>query len=263
MSGTVIVGAQWGDEGKGKIVDLLAERFEIVARYQGGSNAGHTRRRRRRDVQVPAAAVRHPRSGQDLRARQRRRASTRRRCARSSTSSRAAGAHAGPAHLRQRAPRDAVAPDPRRAVRGAARAAQDRHHQARHRPGVRRQGVADRHPRAGPARPRSILREKVDAALALKNEQLERSLRPRAARRRRRCVADLERFAHRLAPYIADTAKLLDDALRAGQEVLFEGAQGTLLDLDHGTYPFVTSRNPVAGGVCTGSGIGPTHDRVA
>ena len=105
---------------------------------------------------------------------------------------------------------------------------------------------------------RGILAEKVAAALALKNEQLERiyGLEPLDGAE---LVADLDRFAHRLEPYIADTAKLLDDALRAGQAVLFEGAQGTMLDLDHGTYPFVTSSNPVAGGACTGSGIGPTQ----
>ena len=104
---------------------------------------------------------------------------------------------------------------------------------------------------------RGILAEKVAAALALKNEQLERiyGLEPLDGAE---LVADLDRFAHRLEPYIADTA-LLDDALRAGQAVLFEGAQGTMLDLDHGTYPFVTSSNPVAGGACTGGGIGPTQ----
>ena len=96
---------------------------------------------------------------------------------------------------------------------------------------------------------------------ALKNEQLERiyGLEPLDGAA---LLADLERFAPRLEPYIADTAMLLDDALRAGRPVLFEGAQGTLLDLDHGTYPFVTSSNPVAGGACTGSGIGPTRDLV-
>ncbi len=105
---------------------------------------------------------------------------------------------------------------------------------------------------------RSILREKVDAALSLKNEQLERiyDQPPLAVEP---ILADLDRHAVRLEPYIADTARLLDDALRAGRPVLFEGAQGTLLDLDHGTYPFVTSSNPVAGGACTGAGVGPTR----
>jgi len=105
---------------------------------------------------------------------------------------------------------------------------------------------------------RNILREKVDAALALKNQQLQLifGLEPLDGAE---LLADLERFAHRLEPYIADTAKLLDDALRAGRPVLFEGAQGTLLDLDHGTYPFVTSSGTVAGAAAVGIGIGPNR----
>jgi adenylosuccinate synthase len=98
----------------------------------------------------------------------------------------------------------------------------------------------------------------VVAALRLKNEQLERiyHLPPLDADQ---LLADLDRFAQRLAPYIADTAKLLDDALGSGLPVLFEGAQGTLLDLDHGTYPFVSSSNSTAGGACSGCGVGPTR----
>ena len=221
MSGTVIVGAQWGDEGKGKIVDLLADRFEIVARYQGGIERRPHRRRRRRDVQVPAAAVGHPRPRQALRARQRRRhrpgqvlcgeLNELESRGRSTSGLRISGN----AHLVMPWHRHA-----RRAVRGAPRAAADRHHQARHRAGLRRQGVAHRHPRAGPARPRTSCAEKVAAALALKNEQLERiyGLEPLDGAE---LVADLDRFAHRLEPYIADTAQLLDDALarRPGRAV--------------------------------------------
>jgi adenylosuccinate synthase len=107
-----------------------------------------------------------------------------------------------------------------------------------------------------------ILVRKIEVALEAKNEILERlfeiePLDPRA-------VAE-QTLAHaeRLRPFIADTALILDDALRAGKRVLFEGAQGTMLDIDHGTYPFVTSSNPTAGAACTGTGIGPTRiDRV-
>jgi adenylosuccinate synthase len=103
-----------------------------------------------------------------------------------------------------------------------------------------------------------ILREKIGAALAVKNEQLEKiyGLEPLDGDA---IAADLERHATRLAPFIADTSLLIDRALREGRAVLFEGAQGTLLDLDNGTYPFVTSSNPIAGGACTGCGIGPTR----
>jgi adenylosuccinate synthase len=105
---------------------------------------------------------------------------------------------------------------------------------------------------------RTILRKKVDVALQLKNELLDRvyGLEPLALDD---LMVDLERHAERLAPYVADTSLLLEEALRDGQRVLFEGAQATLLDLDVGTYPFVTSSNPVAGGACTGCGVGPTR----
>ena len=103
-----------------------------------------------------------------------------------------------------------------------------------------------------------ILRQKIETALAEKNVWLERvyehepfELEQVASRH--------ERFAQRLRPYVADTSLLVDTALREGKRVLLEGAQGTLLDLDHGTYPFVTSSNPIAGAAATGIGIGPTR----
>src|SRR5205807_9183244 len=103
-----------------------------------------------------------------------------------------------------------------------------------------------------------ILRQKIEVALAEKNLWLERiyevepfELEDVASR--------YETYAQRLRPHIADTSLIVDEALRAGREVLFEGAQATLLDLDHGTYPFVTSSNPTAGGAAVGSGIGPTR----
>ena len=103
-----------------------------------------------------------------------------------------------------------------------------------------------------------ILRQKIEVALAEKNVWLERvyevegfDLDEVAAR--------YEGYAKRLRPFVGDTSLLVDQALRAGHEVLFEGAQGTLLDLDHGTYPFVTSSNPIASGAATGIGIGPTR----
>src|SRR2546428_523237 len=107
-----------------------------------------------------------------------------------------------------------------------------------------------------------ILRQKIEVALAEKNVWLQRVYESEPFE-----LDDVaeryEGFAQRLRPHVADTSLLVDEALRAGKEVLFEGAQGTLLDLDHGTYPFVTSSNPVASGAATGVGIGPTRiDRV-
>jgi adenylosuccinate synthase len=107
-----------------------------------------------------------------------------------------------------------------------------------------------------------IFRQKLDTVLKEKNAVLSRVYNRLPMR-----AADIETryavYAERLGPYIADTVSLLHEALEAGKTILLEGAQGTLLDLDHGTYPFVTSSNPVAGGAMTGAGIGPKHvDRV-
>src|SRR5207342_315421 len=103
----------------------------------------------------------------------------------------------------------------------------------------------------------SILRQKVDGALRQKNELLVKVYNRRAVTVDE-SVEGLLRHAERLRPYVADTRLLLNRALDAGKVVLLEGSQGTLLDIDHGTYPFVTSSNPTAGGACTGAGIGPT-----
>jgi adenylosuccinate synthase len=103
-----------------------------------------------------------------------------------------------------------------------------------------------------------ILRQKIEIALAEKNVWLER-VYGAAPLELEDCAERLERVAQRLRPYVSDTSLLVDTALRAGKRVLLEGAQGTLLDLDHGTYPFVTSSNPVASAAATGVGVGPTR----
>ncbi len=108
----------------------------------------------------------------------------------------------------------------------------------------------------------SILRLKVEAALDVRNHLLAKVYNRRAINPRE-AADELLSYADRLRPMVADTSLLLNDALDRGKTVLFEGAQATMLDVDHGTYPFVTSSSPVAGGVCTGAGIGPTRiDRV-
>jgi adenylosuccinate synthase len=257
VAGTVIVGAQWGDEGKGKIVDVLAEQFDIVARYQGGANAGHTvvvgsetfKFRLLPSGILEAGKICVLGNGvvidpealvaelEELEAR-----------GRSASGLRISGnAHLVMPWHRILDAQAEVALGPLQigtTKRGIGPAYADKVARI----GIRVQDLLD----AG------ILAQKVEAALALKNEQLQKiygldSLDGAAI------LADLGRHARRLEPYVTDTAKLLDDALRDGRRVLFEGAQGTLLDVDHGTYPFVTSSNPTAGGACAGCGVGPTR----
>ena len=257
---TVIVGAQWGDEGKGKIVDLLAQESDLVCRYQGGPNAGHTiiaGGETFKIRQVPSGAV----SGK--------------------TSLIGAGCVVDPEVLLAELDElDARGIDTSPVVvSGNAHLIMPWHvaiDQASERRlgklkiGTTRRGIgpayADKASRIGirvqDVLDPKILRQKVEVALAEKNIWLERvydsepfELEEVAAR--------YEGYARRLRPYVGDTSLLVDQALRDGKDVLFEGAQATLLDLDHGTYPFVTSSSTVAANAATGMGIGPTRiDRV-
>jgi adenylosuccinate synthase len=253
---TVIVGAQWGDEGKGKVVDLLAQDSDIVARYQGGPNAGHT---------VIAAGetwkFHHMPSG----------------ILSGKTCVLGAGVVIDPeTFVRELDELEArgVSTEPVR-VSGDAHLIMPWHvaiDQASERRlgklqiGTTRRGIgpcyADKAARLGirvqDLLDPKILRQKIEVALAEKNVWLERVYG--AAPLVLDEVAErYERFAQRLRPYVSDTSLLVDRALRDGESVLCEGAQGTLLDLDHGTYPFVTSSNPVAGAAATGIGIGPNR----
>jgi adenylosuccinate synthase len=253
---TVIVGAQWGDEGKGKIVDLLAQESDVVCRYQGGPNAGHTiiaDGETWKIRQIPSGVL----SGKVCVI--------------------GAGCVVDPQvvleevdHLESRGVSTAQVK-----LSGNAHLIMPWHvaiDQASERRlgnlqiGTTRRGIgpayADKASRLGirvqDLLDAKILRQKIEVALAEKNLWLERVYEAEPF--------DLEdvagryaEYALRLQPYIADTSLLVDEALRAGKSVLFEGAQGTLLDLDHGTYPFVTSSNPVASGAATGIGIGPNR----
>jgi adenylosuccinate synthase len=252
MPATVIVGAQWGDEGKGKIVDLLAQSSDVVCRYQGGPNAGHTIVRDGETFKlhhvpsgilyvgticvVGAGCVIDP----GLLVEELDELETR--------GIRTDGLRiSGNAHLIMPWHVASDAASERRlgklqigtTRRGIGPAYADK----ASRLGIRVQDILDP----------KILRQKFETALAEKNRLLDQPLGPGD-------LADrMETFAVRLRPYVADTSLLVDQALRAGRRVLLEGAQGTLLDLDHGTYPFVTSSNPVAGAAATGIGIGPTR----
>ncbi|MFL5928474.1 MAG: adenylosuccinate synthase [Gaiellaceae bacterium] len=260
MPSTVVVGAQWGDEGKGKIVDLLAQESDVVCRYQGGPNAGHT---------IVAA-------GETFKIRQ-----TPSGVISGKTSVIGAGCVVDPQVLLEELDELAARGiDPSVVVvSGNAHLIMPWHvaiDQASERRlgklqiGTTRRGIgpayADKASRIGirvqDVLDPKILRQKIEVALAEKNLWLERIYESDAV--------DLEEvwsryagYAERLAPYVGDVSLLVDDALRAGKQVLFEGAQATLLDLDHGTYPFVTSSNPIASGAATGVGVGPTRiDRV-
>jgi adenylosuccinate synthase len=280
MPGVVIVGAQWGDEGKGKVVDLLAEGANAIVRFQGGNNAGHTIVRDGEEFKfhlIPSGILYpdklcmigngvvldpHVLLGEIEGLRQR-------------------GIDVG--NLRISANAHLIMPyhvllDTAGEVKLGKLSI-----------GTTRRGIgpcyADKALRLGirvqDLLDEKILRKKIRTALEPKQQALRelsvqrRKLRKEAGEGTReggdRSVAaapdprlDLhtmtEEFAaygHRLEPYIADTARLCWDELDSGGKVLFEGAQATLLDLDHGTYPFVTSSNPIAGAACVGAGIGP------
>jgi adenylosuccinate synthase len=253
---TVIVGAQWGDEGKGKIVDLLSLRSDLVCRYQGGPNAGHTivaDGQTYKIRQIPSGVI----SGK--------------------TSVIGAGCVVDPAVLiaelddleSRGLAIDAVY------CSGNAHLIMPWHlaiDQASERRlgklqiGTTRRGIgpayADKASRIGirmqDLLDPKILRQKIEVALAEKNVWLERVYEMPPVDLEE-VATQYEAFAVRLRPHIADVSLLVDRALRDGKSVLFEGAQGTLLDLDHGTYPFVTSSNPLASGAATGVGIGPNR----
>ena len=253
----MIVGAQWGDEGKGKIVDLLARESDVVCRYQGGPNAGHTIVTGGQTYKlhhmpsgilypgtacvIGAGCVIDPETFvlelDELESR---------------------GVSTGEVHVSGNA--HLIMPW-HVAIDGASE-----RRLGRLQIGTTRRGIgpayADKASRLGirvqDLLDAKILRQKIETALAEKNVWLER-VYGAAPLELEDCAERLERVAQRLRPYVSDTSLLVDTALRAGKRVLLEGAQGTLLDLDHGTYPFVTSSNPVASAAATGVGVGPTR----
>ena len=258
MSAIVLIGAQWGDEGKGKATDLLGERVQWVVRYQGGNNAGHT-------VVLPGGqdfALHLIPSGiltpgvtnvigngvvvdpgvlnDELRGLEARGIDTGRLLI-------SADAHLiMPYHVEMDRVAERYLGKAKIGTtgRGIGPAYQDKVARV----GVRAQDLLDE----------KILRQKVEAALEFKNQVLVKVYNRPALDPDQVVDTVLDQgsyFTHR----IADTRLLLDQALTRGETVLLEGSQGTLLDVDHGTYPFVTSSNPTAGGACAGSGIGPTR----
>ena len=255
MPGTVIVGTQWGDEGKGRFTDYLAKESELVVRYQGGHNAGHTI-----VVDGDVFALQLVPSGvlydyvtpvigngvvidpgvlvDELDMLERKGLDTRRLRV------------SGNAHL--------IMPYHQELDRVTER------YLGKNKLGTTKRGIgpayADKALRVGlrvqDLLDAKIFREKLELVLREKNGVLAKVYNRLPLDADEICERYLG-LVPRLEPLIADTVHLVHDALDAGQRVLFEGAQATYLDLDHGTYPFVTSSNPVAGGVCTGAGVGP------
>ncbi|AQW52264.1 adenylosuccinate synthase [Streptomyces violaceusniger] len=256
MPALVLLGAQWGDEGKGKATDLLGGSVDYVVRYQGGNNAGHTvvvgdqkyalhllpsgilspgcTPVIGNGVVVDPAVLLSELSGLDERG--------------VDTSKLLIS---GNAHLitPYHTTLDKVSERflGKRKIGTTGRGIGPAYADKINRVGIRVQDLFDE----------SILRQKVEAALDNKNQVLAK-LYNRRAIAVEQVVEELLGYADPLSGYVADTTLLLNNAIDQGQVVLFEGGQGTLLDVDHGTYPFVTSSNPTAGGACTGTGVGPT-----
>jgi adenylosuccinate synthase len=278
MPGVVIVGAQWGDEGKGKVVDLLAERATTIVRFQGGNNAGHTIVRGGEEFKfhlIPSGILHEEKTcviGNGVVVDPRvllGEIDNLKRAGISVANLRiSANAHLiMPYHvLLDTAGETKLG---KLSIGTTRRGIGPCYADKALRLGIRVQDLLDE----------KILRTKIRAAL----EPKQQALRELSVQRRKRLkeageeaksgeagaqepdprldlhtmVEEHISYGHRLEPHIADTARLCWDALDADQTVIFEGAQATLLDLDHGTYPFVTSSNPIAGAATVGAGVGP------
>ena len=255
MPGIVIVGAQWGDEGKGKVTDLLAEQADAIVRFQGGNNAGHTivRDGQTWKLHLMPSGILHP--GKlcvigngvviDPRVLTDELEELRRRGVDVSSVRISANAHLiMPYHMMLDHAGEVKLGSLQIGTtrRGIGPCYADK----AARLGIRVQDLLDE----------KILKKKIVAAL----EPKRLSLRPH----QKDPQLDLQSmtdeyltYGHSIEEYIADTSRLVLECLDAGDLVLFEGAQGALLDIDHGTYPFVTSSNPIAGAACIGAGVGP------
>ena len=258
MGNVIVLGSQWGDEGKGKIVDLFSERFDLVARYQGGHNAGHTvfiGERKFVLKLIPSGILRPGKQaviGNGL-------VIDPAALLAEIDALEAAGvavtenlfisnrAHVlFPAHRMME--KMSEGRPGRVSIGTTSRGIGPCYEDKTARRGIRVADLLDR--AVFRAQYDSLMEEKAVIAKALgiyENLDLEK------------IRAEYEAFAERIRPMACDTAWLLNQAIAGGKSVLFEGAQGTMLDIDHGTYPFVTSSNASAGGACTGTGVAPTR----
>ncbi len=256
MSGVVIVGAQWGDEGKGKVVDILTEHADMVVRYAGGPNAGHTLVVGNEKLVVRLVPSGILRAGKECVLAQGMVVDLGRLV--SEMDELKTKGHAQVERLRVSDRAHAILPyhilvdGLREQKSGGAIGTTKRGVGPCYEDKARRVGIT-----LGMLRDRESLEKRVSAAIdawAPTIRDLGSEVPPA-----KDVLASIEPFRARVLPLLVETSKLVDDALRAGKRVVFEGAQGTLLDVDHGTYPFVTSSSAAAGGACTGVGIGPTR----
>jgi adenylosuccinate synthase len=256
VSATVVVGTQWGDEGKGKLTDLLAREMQVVVRYQGGHNAGHTIvvDGETFALQLVPSGILYPHITPII----------------------GNGVVVDPGVLIDEITKLTAAEVDcsRLRVSGNAHLIMPYHqeidalterHLGRNKLGTTKRGIgpayADKAARVG-IRVQDLLdpkifRQKLDVVLKEKNLILAKIYNRLPLSGADMADRYLDEYAPVLAPLIGDSIGIVHSALAGGQQVLLEGAQATFLDLDHGTYPFVTSSNPVAGGACVGAGIGP------
>jgi adenylosuccinate synthase len=261
MPAAIVLGTQWGDEGKGKAVDYLADRMDFVVRYQGGNNAGHTiiAEGRLLKLHLVPSGIMYPHI----------------------TSVIADGVVIDPAVLLQEMDDlvEAGLEVSRLLISGNAHLIMPYHLElekvterflGKNALGTTKRGIGpaygDRAARIGlrvqDLFDEKIFRQKLDIVLKERNAVLTK-IYHRLPLEADKIVADYMGYAERLRPHVADTSWLLHEALTAGRHVMLEGAQGTMLDLDHGTYPFVTSSTPVAGYAVASAGVGPhVVDRV-
>jgi len=253
-----VLGAQWGDEGKGKIVDLLTAQFSIVARYQGGHNAGHTVyfNGAKFILRLIPSGILHP----------------------GITCVIGNGVVVDPSALFAEVDelaKNGIDVGNRVLISDKAHVILPYHRDldllSEARRGERKIGTTSRG--IGPAYEDKIARRGIRVGDLNDPQGLEQNVRDNVTARNRlvqdttmdwqAVLEELLKHAQRLRPMIRDVSVLLADAMRSGQSIMFEGAQGTLLDIDHGTYPYVTSSNASIGGVCTGLGVPPRAiDRV-
>lgn len=256
LSTVVVVGTQWGDEGKGKITDFLAEKADVVARYQGGNNAGHTiliQNKKYKLTMIPSGIFNENKL-----------------CVIGN------GMVINPAALVEeiRYIRDNGFSVDNLRISDRAHVIMPYHlvldgleedRKADNKIGTTRKGI-------GPAYMDKAARNGIRIADLMVEEEFTEKARRLVAEKNQiitqmyggepldaeAIIRDYLGYAEALRPYVTDTSVVLNDAIDTGKKVLFEGAQGVMLDIDQGTYPFVTSSNPSAGGVCIGSGVGPS-----
>ena len=255
LANIIIIGAQWGDEGKAKITDLLSEKSDIIIRYQGGCNAGHTVVVNGETYKFhlipsgilykdkicmigPGTVINPLVLSQEIEGLKKRNISVEKLYISNS-------AHITlPYHIDFDSCSEKTLGEKKIGTTG--KGIGPTYTDKFNRTGIRVEDLFDE----------EALKDKLSYILPQKNLLLERiyGLKPYSVDEILECC---KKYAEIIAPHMVNTTEMLAKALNEGHNILFEGAQGTMLDIDHGTYPYVTSSNPISGGACTGTGVGP------